>query len=101
VSARITTTPGICGGKPCIAGHRVRVSDIAILHEHQGLRADEIVSQLPSLTLADVHTALTYYYENIDSIREEIRAESDVANRYRENSDSLLRAKLREAKRVS
>jgi len=26
----ITQTPGVCGGKPRIAGHRIRVQDIAI-----------------------------------------------------------------------
>jgi len=64
VSARITVTPGVCGGKPCIAGHRVRVSDIVIWHEHQGLTADAIVDQIPGLTLADVHAALVLLFVN-------------------------------------
>jgi len=101
VSARITATPGICGGKPCIAGHRVRVSDVVIWHEHQGLTADAIVSQVPGLTLADVHAALAYYYENRDAVREEIRAELAAAGRYQADSQSILPAKLDQAKRVS
>ena len=66
---RIEFNPSIFGGKPCIAGHRVRVSDIVIWHEHQGLTADAIVSQIPGITLADVHAALGYYYENLEAIR--------------------------------
>jgi uncharacterized protein (DUF433 family) len=101
VSARITIIPGILGGKPCIAGHRIRVSDIVIWHEHQGLTPDAIVSQIPGITLSDVHAALGYYYENLDAIREEMRAELDAADRYQLSSESVLRAKLNQAKRVS
>lgn len=101
VSVRITSDPGIFGGKPCIAGHRVRVSDIVIWHEHQGLTADAIVSQIPGITLTDVHAALGYYYENLDAIREEIRAELGAANRYQIDGESILRSKLSQAKRVS
>lgn len=57
---RISKTPGVCGSKACIAGHRVRVLDIVEWHEHQGLTPDEIVSEVPSNTLADVHAALAY-----------------------------------------
>src|SRR5580704_13684998 len=52
---RITKTPGVCGGRACIAGHRVRVLDVVEWHEHQGMTPDQIVSEVPSLTLADVH----------------------------------------------
>lgn len=101
MSARIIATAGICGGKPCIAGHRVRVSDIVVWHEHQGLTPDAIVSEFPGLTQADVHAALSYYYENLESIREEIRTELAAVNRYRADSDSILQAKLSQAKRIS
>ena len=26
----VSSTPGVCGGKPCIAGTRIRVWDIAV-----------------------------------------------------------------------
>jgi len=99
--SRITVIPGICGGKPCIAGHRVRVSDIVIWHEHQGLTADAIVSQIPGLTLADVHAALAYYYENLDAVREEMRAELAAVDQYEANSKSILQARRTHIKRVS
>jgi uncharacterized protein (DUF433 family) len=99
--SRITAIPGICGGKPCIAGHRVRVSDIVIWHEHQGLTADAIVSEIPGLTLADVHAALAYYYENLDAGREEMRLELAAVDQYEANSKSILQARLTHIKRVS
>jgi uncharacterized protein (DUF433 family) len=39
----LTKTPGVCGGKACIAGHRIRVMDVVVLHERRGLSPEEIV----------------------------------------------------------
>jgi uncharacterized protein (DUF433 family) len=61
---RIVSTPGTCGGRPRIDGHRITVEDVAIWHERMGMSPDEIVSSYPSITLTDVHAALAYYYEN-------------------------------------
>ena len=66
---RIAKTPGVCGGRACIAGHRVRVLDIVAWHEHQGMTPDDIVSHVPSVTLADVHAALAYYFDHMAEIR--------------------------------
>lgn len=101
VSVSITSIPGILGGKPCLSGHRVRVSDIVVLHEHQGLTADAIVSQIPGLTLADVHAALGYYYENLDAIRDDLRAEMAVVDHYETSAASIPRTGLSQARRVS
>ena len=80
---RITRSPDVCGGRACIAGHRVRVLDIVIWHEQQGLSADEIVLQVPSITLADVHAGLAYYYDHRQETQEEIRAEREQADEFR------------------
>lgn len=69
---RIVSTPGICGGRPRIDGHRITVEDVAIWHERMGMSPDEIVSVYPSITLADVHAALAYYYENRERIDADI-----------------------------
>jgi uncharacterized protein (DUF433 family) len=91
---RITKTPGVFGGRARIAGHRVRVLDIVIWHEQQGLSPDEIVSQTPSITLAGVHASLAYYYDHREEIQEEIRAERAQADEYRSDAPSALEAKL-------
>jgi uncharacterized protein (DUF433 family) len=65
---RIVSTPGICGGRPRIDGHRIQVEDAAIWHERMGMSPDEIVSEYPSITLTEVHAALAYYYENRERI---------------------------------
>jgi uncharacterized protein (DUF433 family) len=91
---RITRAPGVCGGKACIAGHRVRVMDIMILHELMGKTGDEIVSEFPSLTLSDVYAALTYYFDHVDEIREDMRSEDEVGENFRAKYPSKLKQKL-------
>jgi uncharacterized protein (DUF433 family) len=77
---RIVSTPGICGGRPRIDGHRIQVEDVAIWHERMGMTPDQIVSEYPSITLADVHAALAYYYDN----RQRIDADIEAAKKYAE-----------------
>ena len=89
----IEITRGVCGGKPRIAGHRIKVSDIAIWHERLGMTADEIASTY-QVTLADVHAALAYYFDHTAEIEAEIREGKRVAEELRALTPSKLRAKL-------
>jgi uncharacterized protein (DUF433 family) len=70
--ARIVSTPGTCGGKPRIDGHRIKVEQIAVMYERMGMTPDEIVTELPTITLAQVHAALAYYYEHKQQIDADI-----------------------------
>jgi len=65
----ISKTPGVCGGKACIAGTRIRVMDIVVLHQ-QGVPPEQMLEHYSSrpLTLAEVHSALAYYYDHKDEI---------------------------------
>src|SRR4051794_8067228 len=69
---RIVSTPGTCGGRPRIDGHRITVEDVAVWHERMGMSPDEVVSAYPSLTLSDVYAALAYYHENRERIDADI-----------------------------
>jgi uncharacterized protein (DUF433 family) len=60
---RIVSTPGVCGGRPRIEGHRTTVEDFAIWHGRMGMSPDEVVLGHPSITLSDVHAALACYYD--------------------------------------
>ena len=93
---RIATSPDVRGGKACIAGHRVRVLDIVVWHEHQGMTPDEIVSHVPTITLADVHAALAYYFDHVDQIQQEMRDERSHAAEFLRGHPSSLEAKLRQ-----
>ena len=65
---RIVSTPGTCGGRPRIDGHRITVDDVVIWHERMGMSPDEIVSAYPTLTLSDVYASLAYYFDNREAI---------------------------------
>ena len=91
ITERITRTPGVCGGKACIAGSRIRVMDIMIWYEHQGMTPDEIVFQFPGLKLSDVHIALAYYYDHLEEIREDIRRNNEVAEQFRAQYPSKVK----------
>ena len=90
----IQCAPGICGGKPCVAGTRIRVQDIMVWHELQGLSADEIVTQFPQLSLADVHAALAYYYDHREEIQREISEAKELARAMKAAGLSPLQRKL-------
>ncbi len=88
-AAHITQTPGICGGKPCIAGRRIRVQDVYEWHEISGMSAGEIASEY-NLSLAQVHAALTFAFEHLEEILAEIEAsESNVESFKRDYPDKV------------
>ena len=84
IQNHIERTPGVCGGKPRIAGHRIRVQDVAIWHDDHGLSPDDIVAEYPTITLADVHAALAYYYDHREEIRRQIVEDEASAERFRQ-----------------
>lgn len=77
----ITSDPKICGGSPIIAGTRFPVRSVVIYILRHGLTPEELTGRFPNLTLAQIHDALAYYYDN----REEI--ERDIA----ENTEETVR----------
>src|SRR5947209_5601353 len=92
----ITKTPGICGGRARIEGHRIRVLDIVVWHEKRGFSPDEIVDLFPGITLADVYAALAYYFDNREEIEADFRSESQAADWVSANLASKIPAELRE-----
>ena len=48
LTERITINPAQCGGRPCIRGMRIRVSDVLDLLA-AGLTSAEILAELPDL----------------------------------------------------
>ena len=97
----ISRTPGVCGGKPCIAGTRIRVLDIYVLHELQGKGPDEIIQDFPQLTMADIFASLTYLWDHRDEIVESLREEQAAGDRLRSFFPSKLAQKLRENRGAS
>jgi uncharacterized protein (DUF433 family) len=84
----------IHGQKACIAGTRISVQDIYVWHELMGKSPDQIVSEYPFLTLAQVHSALAHYYDNADEIRGQVKRGREEAERIKQGNPSKLAAKL-------
>ena len=62
---RITSEPGKLGGRPCIRGLRIRVSDVLDLLA-AGLGHAEILAELPDLEADDIKAALAFATRRID-----------------------------------
>ena len=60
---RIRIDPNVCGGAPCIAGTRIRVS-VVLDNLAEGLTPDEIADEYPPLTVEDVQAAVAYAAEH-------------------------------------
>jgi uncharacterized protein (DUF433 family) len=56
---RITQTPGKCGGRPCVRGMRIRVSDI-LETLADNVSAVEILEDFPDLEMEDIQACLLF-----------------------------------------
>lgn len=68
----IVSNPEVRGGRPCLAGTGVRVTDVVIAQVYHRQTPDEIAVGY-GVTLAAVHAALAYYYEHQAEVDEDIR----------------------------
>ncbi len=62
---RITVNPKQCGGRPCVRGMRIRVSDVLELLA-TGMTPKQIVAQHPDLELEDIRACLRFARSRLD-----------------------------------
>ena len=62
---RITVDPEQCGGRPCIRGMRIRLTDVLDLFS-AGLTPKQILKEMPDLEEADLKACLQYASKRID-----------------------------------
>ena len=65
LSGRITMNPEQCGGRPCIRGMRIRVTDVLELFA-AGLSAEQILQELPDLEPEDIQACLIFAARRLD-----------------------------------
>jgi uncharacterized protein (DUF433 family) len=68
----ITNDAAVCGGNAIIHGTRFPVRSVAMYVLQHGLTPEELVAKFPHLSLAQIHDALAYYYDNRQEIENEI-----------------------------
>ena len=66
--SRITIEPGKCGGKPCIRGMRIRVSDILEMMA-DGVGMEQILVDFPDLEREDILASLQFAARRSDIVR--------------------------------
>jgi uncharacterized protein (DUF433 family) len=90
----IRTDPQICHGKPHLAGHRIRVQDVALWHERLCMSVPEICADY-NLSLGEVYAALAYYFDFKERIDQDIAADEAYFEAFKKNNPSLLQEKLK------
>jgi uncharacterized protein (DUF433 family) len=88
----IVKTPGTVGGQPRIDGTRIRVSDI-VARWQAGLTAEQIASEdcFPSISRAQVHSALAYYEDHREEIEGYFRAATELVDRVAREHPEMVR----------
>jgi uncharacterized protein (DUF433 family) len=64
---RITVEPGKCGGRPCIRGMRMRVTDVLELLS-AGASYEEILTDYPDLEREDILASIEYAARQADHV---------------------------------
>jgi uncharacterized protein (DUF433 family) len=65
LAERITVDPEQCGGRPCVRGMRIRVSDVLDLLAN-GLTPKQIIEELPDLESDDIAACLRFASRRLD-----------------------------------
>lgn len=65
IEERITVNPEQCGGRPCIRGMRIRVSDVLELLAN-GLTREQVLRELPDLEPDDIAACLRLASRRLD-----------------------------------
>ena len=73
----IQTSPGVCGGEPCVRNTRHTVSGL-VEWKQQGLTDARILEHHPDLTPADLDAAWAYYATHREEIDQAIKEAADA-----------------------
>ena len=93
--AHIVQDPTVLGGKPFIEGYRIAVHHIAWWYL-QGESAEALAAEY-SLTPAEIHAALAYYYDHRAEIDDELAREAAEHAARAAMDNSPLARRMREA----
>lgn len=83
----IESIPGVCGGRPCVAGTRIPVHRVAGYYR-LGYAPEEILGVLNSLTLPQVYAALAHALANPEETEQALRKEEQAARQGTSKSDA-------------
>ena len=70
----VVKTAGVCGGRPIIKGTRTPVQAI-VEYYRLGMDTYQILTELPYITEAQLHDALSYFYDHKEEIERGIETD--------------------------
>ncbi len=79
----ITRKPNVRGGRPCIRGKGLRVTDIVVAMRYHDRNPDQIADGF-QVSLSEVYAALSYYHAHKREIDDDIDDQIKTARRLRD-----------------
>lgn len=92
----IEIVEGASGPKARILGHRVNVEHVVGWYEIQGWSVAKIVEEIPTITPADVHAALAYYWDHKEELEQKWAADAAWVEEFRRTNIGPLDEKLKQ-----
>jgi uncharacterized protein (DUF433 family) len=65
IAERVTVNPNQCGGRACIRGMRIRVTDVLDLMAN-GLTPEQVLAELPELEIEDIQACLKFASDRVN-----------------------------------
>jgi len=83
-------------GTPTASGTRLKVKHLAALHRYNGKTPEQLAESFPPHTLAEMYSALAYYYDHKAEMDSEMEQDREEFERARDAAweTSPMRAKL-------
>ncbi len=94
LTQHLDSAPGMRGGKVCLAGSRISVDDVVLLHLRLNQPLEEIAGTY-DLPLAALHAGMAYYYEHQAEVDRAIEEDKAFAEAFERRNVSPLREKLK------
>jgi uncharacterized protein (DUF433 family) len=78
-------------GRPYIEGTRIKIVELIAIRQAGGWGAEDLAREYPHLSLAQIHAALSYYYDHQSAIDQEIER---IDREYREHREQVAETPL-------
>ena len=86
---QIVSTSDVLGGKPRIEGRRISVEHIVRHHLYEGMSLEDMQTAF-GLSPAEIHAALSYYYQHQQDIEHSIEGRGDTLGHIRDQQAHIM-----------
>ena len=90
IGSLVTQTPGVYGGRPCLAGTRFPILQVAACYQ-AGWTANDLAERY-GLDLAKVHAGIAYYLANQQAVDQELQEREAGALRLKREAEDAAKS---------